>query len=63
MSTGATDGAALRNAGIATYGHSGMALDIDDLRMHGNNERVSASAFSDGREYLYRLVKVLSSKN
>jgi len=40
-----------------------MALDIDDLRMHGNNERVSASAFSDGREYLYRLVKVLSSKN
>ncbi len=63
MSTGATDGAPLRNAGIATYGHSGMALDIDDLRMHGNDERVSAKAFSDGREYLYRLVKVLSSKD
>lgn len=63
MSTGATDGAPLRNAGIATYGHSGMALDIDDLRMHGNDERVSAKAFSDGREYLYRLVTVLSSKD
>ncbi|MET3120663.1 acetylornithine deacetylase/succinyl-diaminopimelate desuccinylase-like protein [Oxalobacteraceae bacterium GrIS 2.11] len=63
MGTGATDGAALRNAGIPTYGHSGLAVDIDDMRMHGNDERVSTKAFSDGREYLYRLVKVLSSKN
>jgi len=63
MGTGATDGAALRNAGIPTYGHSGMALDIDDMRMHGNDERVSTKAFSDGRDYLYKLVKVLSSKN
>ena len=28
MSAGATDGSYLRNAGIPTYGHSGMAGDI-----------------------------------
>ena len=30
MSTGATDGAFLRNAGIPTYGHSGMAMEPGD---------------------------------
>ena len=31
MSAGATDGSYLRNAGIPTYGHSGLASDIDDV--------------------------------
>ena len=61
MSTGATDGSFLRNAGIPTYGHSGLAGDVDDVRIHGKDERVSVKAFDDGLEYLYRLVKMLSS--
>ena len=61
MSAGATDGRYLRNAGIPTYGHSGLAGDIDDNRIHGRDERVSVKAFDDGLEYLYRLVKALSS--
>ena len=61
MSTGATDGAFLRNAGIPTYGHGGLASDIDDNRAHGKDERVSVKAFEQGVEYLYRLVKALSS--
>src|SRR3984893_5113406 len=61
MSTGATDGSFLRNAGIATYGTSGLAGDIDDVRSHGRDERILVKSFSDGQEYLYRLVKVLST--
>ena len=60
MSAGATDGSFLRNAGIPTYGHSGLASDIDDVRAHGRDERVAVQAFDDGLEYLYRLVKMLS---
>jgi acetylornithine deacetylase/succinyl-diaminopimelate desuccinylase-like protein len=60
MSTGATDGSYLRNAGIPTYGHSGLAGDINDNRLHGKDERVLVKSFYEGNEYLYRLVKMLS---
>jgi acetylornithine deacetylase/succinyl-diaminopimelate desuccinylase-like protein len=60
MSTGATDGSYLRNAGIPTFGHSGLAADVDDIRLHGKDERVAVKAFYEGGEYLYRLVKRLS---
>jgi acetylornithine deacetylase/succinyl-diaminopimelate desuccinylase-like protein len=61
MTSGATDGSFLRNAGIPTYGHSGLALDIVDVRFHGKDERVPVKSFYDGLEYQYRLVKALSS--
>jgi len=60
MSTGATDGSFLRNAGILTYGHSGIANDVDDVRVHGRDERVPVNSFYDANEYLYRLVKELA---
>jgi acetylornithine deacetylase/succinyl-diaminopimelate desuccinylase-like protein len=60
MSTGGTDGMYLRNAGIPTFGHSGLAGDVDDNRIHGKDERVAVKAFYEGGEYLYRLVKRLS---
>jgi acetylornithine deacetylase/succinyl-diaminopimelate desuccinylase-like protein len=60
MSTGATDGSFLRNAGIPTYGHSGLPGDIDDVRAHGKDERVLIQGFYQGLEYQYRLVKALS---
>jgi acetylornithine deacetylase/succinyl-diaminopimelate desuccinylase-like protein len=62
MSSGATDGSFLRNAGIPTYGHSGLASDVDDVRAHGRDERVATKSFFDGQEYLYRLVKRLSGQ-
>lgn len=61
MSTGATDGRFLRNAGIPTYGHSGIAADMFDVRAHGKDERVAVKSFHDSRQYLYELVKRLSS--
>jgi acetylornithine deacetylase/succinyl-diaminopimelate desuccinylase-like protein len=60
MSTGATDGSYLRNAGIPTYGYSGLASDIADNRVHGRDERVLVNSFWQGQEYLYRLVKTLA---
>jgi acetylornithine deacetylase/succinyl-diaminopimelate desuccinylase-like protein len=60
MSTGGTDGSYLRNAGIPTYGHSGLAGDVDDVRAHGKDERVLVKSFFDGVEYQYRLVRALS---
>jgi acetylornithine deacetylase/succinyl-diaminopimelate desuccinylase-like protein len=60
MSAGATDGSYLRNAGIPTYGHSGLAGDLDDVRAHGRDERVLVKSFYHGQEYLYRLVKRLA---
>jgi acetylornithine deacetylase/succinyl-diaminopimelate desuccinylase-like protein len=60
MSTGATDGSYLRNAGIPTYGHSGLAGDINDFRAHGKDERILVKSLYEGDEYLYRLVKLLS---
>jgi acetylornithine deacetylase/succinyl-diaminopimelate desuccinylase-like protein len=61
MSTGATDGLYLRNARIPTYGVSGFFEDIDDTRAHGRDERLGVKQFYEGREFLYRLVKAVSS--
>jgi acetylornithine deacetylase/succinyl-diaminopimelate desuccinylase-like protein len=60
MSAGATDGRYLRNIGIPTYGHSGLAADIADNRAHGKDERVNVKAFADEERYLYELVKSLA---
>ena len=56
METGATDGAFLREAGIPTYGVSGVFIDVDDVRAHGRDERIIVSSFYDGVEYTYQLL-------
>ena len=63
MSTGASDGLRLRNAGIPVYGVSGLFGDVDDIRAHGKDERISVKAFYEGQKFLYKLVKVLSLGN
>jgi acetylornithine deacetylase/succinyl-diaminopimelate desuccinylase-like protein len=60
MSTGATDGAALRRAGIPVYGVSGVFDDVEDTRTHGRNERIRVSSYFEAQEFLYRLAKTLS---
>jgi acetylornithine deacetylase/succinyl-diaminopimelate desuccinylase-like protein len=60
MSTGATDGLFLRNAGIPVYGVSGIFGDVDDIRIHGQNERINIQSYFEGQEFLYRLTKALS---
>ena len=60
MSSGATDGLYLRNAGIPVYGVSGIFGDMDDVRAHGRDERIRIDHFHEGQEFLYRLVKALA---
>jgi acetylornithine deacetylase/succinyl-diaminopimelate desuccinylase-like protein len=62
MSTGATDGLYLRNAGIPTFGIDGTFGDIDDVRAHGKDERVGVKQYFEGLEFQYRLIKTLSSR-
>lgn len=57
MSTGATDGLYLRNAGIPVYAVSAIAEDPADLRAHGQDERIRIESYYDALEYWYRLVK------
>jgi acetylornithine deacetylase/succinyl-diaminopimelate desuccinylase-like protein len=61
METGATDGLFLRNAGMPVYGVGGIAYDVDDVRAHGRDERILVSAFNDGLEFLYRLMRTAAS--
>ncbi|HEX2140262.1 MAG TPA: M20/M25/M40 family metallo-hydrolase, partial [Woeseiaceae bacterium] len=60
MSTGATDGLFLRNAGIPVYAVSAIAEDPGDQRAHGQDERIRIESYYGALEYWYRLVKLLS---
>jgi len=61
MVMGATDGAYLRSAGIPCYGIQGFFVDRDDVRAHGRDERMGVQSFYEGQEFLYELVKQLTS--
>jgi acetylornithine deacetylase/succinyl-diaminopimelate desuccinylase-like protein len=61
MSTGASDGKALRSAGMPVYGISGMFGDVDDVRAHGKDERIGVQEFYEGVEFMYRFIKAVTS--
>jgi acetylornithine deacetylase/succinyl-diaminopimelate desuccinylase-like protein len=61
MSVGATDSLLFRAAGIPMYGVSGLFIDIDDVRAHAPDERIGVQAFHESAEFLYRLVRALST--
>lgn len=42
------------------YGVSGIFGDMDDVRVHGRDERIRIDHFHEGQEFLYRLVKALA---
>ncbi len=59
MSTGATDGAYFRAAGIPVYGVSGLFYSAPNA--HGMNEKIESEAFYQGLEFMYRLVRRLTT--
>ena len=61
MGTGATDSRFLRNAGIPSYGVSGLFVDAGDNRTHGRDERMGVKDLYAGRDFLHSLVKALST--
>ncbi len=60
LETGASDSLYLRGAGVPAYGVSGMFFDVDDVRAHGRDERVSVRSYFEGVEFMYRLLKALT---
>jgi acetylornithine deacetylase/succinyl-diaminopimelate desuccinylase-like protein len=62
METGATDGLFFRKLGIPTYGMGGTAADLDDIRAHGKDERIGVKDYYEGLEYVYQLIKTISSE-
>lgn len=59
MSVASTDGRFLNNAGIWTYGVSGMFAGAEGNGIHGLNEHLRAKSLYEGLEFLYRLGKKL----
>ncbi len=60
MSPGGTDGRFLNNAGIWTYGVSGMFHYPEGSNAHGLNERLPVKSLYEGQQFLYALAKRLS---
>ncbi|MBS0395023.1 MAG: M20/M25/M40 family metallo-hydrolase, partial [Proteobacteria bacterium] len=60
MSAGASDNVYFRRAGLRTYGVSGTAIEEDDSRAHGRDERVGVAAFYESLEFSYRLIRALA---
>jgi acetylornithine deacetylase/succinyl-diaminopimelate desuccinylase-like protein len=60
METGASDGKYTNEAGLPTYGINGIAIDIDDVREHGKDERLAVNSYYRGVEFYYRYLKLLS---
>ena len=61
MATGASDGIYTNAAGMPTYGVSGLALDRDDVRAHGKDERLGVESFYAGVDFYYRFLKAVVS--
>ncbi len=62
LQAGATDGEFTNGAGIPTYGVEPIFLGPDLGHIHGLNERVGVESLLEGREFLYRLVKIYAEE-
>lgn len=62
MATGASDGVYTMAAGLPTYGISGIAIDRDDIRAHGRDERVGVDSYYKGVDFYYRFLKTVTAE-
>jgi acetylornithine deacetylase/succinyl-diaminopimelate desuccinylase-like protein len=62
METGASDSIYTMNAGIPSYGINGVAIDRDDVRAHGKDERVKVESYDRGVEFYYEFLKALTTR-
>jgi acetylornithine deacetylase/succinyl-diaminopimelate desuccinylase-like protein len=63
MVTGSSDSIYTMYAGIPSYGISGVAVDRDDMRMHGKDERLKVDSYYTGVEFYYQFLKALTTAN
>jgi acetylornithine deacetylase/succinyl-diaminopimelate desuccinylase-like protein len=62
MAIGASDSRYTYAAGMPSFGISGVALDNNDVRAHGKDERLPIESFNTGVQFYYRYLKVLTSE-
>lgn len=57
MTAGATDGRFLMNAGVPTYGVSGMFAKSGETNAHGLNEKLRVQSLYEGQQFLEGIVR------
>jgi acetylornithine deacetylase/succinyl-diaminopimelate desuccinylase-like protein len=62
MSAGASDGVYTSAAGMPTYSLTGVAVDRDDERAHGRDERIGIESFYRGNQFFYRYLKAVAAQ-
>ncbi len=61
MVRGATDGAFLRQKGMAVYGVPIFAREGNESRSHGNDERITETSLNTGTELLWQIVVAVAA--
>jgi acetylornithine deacetylase/succinyl-diaminopimelate desuccinylase-like protein len=62
MENGASDSIYFAQAGIPCYGYSAIALERDDDRAHGQDERLPVDSYWKSLDFFYAFAKDLGSK-
>ena len=60
MSVGASDSIYTMQAGLPSYGIGGAAIEFNDDRMHGRDERLSVDSYYKSVEFFYLYLKALT---
>jgi acetylornithine deacetylase/succinyl-diaminopimelate desuccinylase-like protein len=60
MADGASDGVYTNAAGMPTYSISGIALETNDVRAHGKDERVPVESYFTAVDFYYQFLKTLT---
>ncbi len=61
MLIGASDSRYTNAVGMPSYGVAGIAIDVNDIRAHGKDERLPVQSFDTGVQFYYRFLKTLTS--
>ena len=62
MENGASDSIYFAQAGIPSYGYSAIALERDDERAHGQDERLPVDSYWKSLDFFYAFAKELGGK-
>jgi acetylornithine deacetylase/succinyl-diaminopimelate desuccinylase-like protein len=62
MAIGASDSRYAYAAGMPSFGIQGVALDNNDIRAHGKDERLPVQSFETGVRFYYHYLKALTSE-
>jgi acetylornithine deacetylase/succinyl-diaminopimelate desuccinylase-like protein len=62
METGASDSIYFAQAGIPSYGYSAIALERDDVRAHGRDERLPIDSYWKSLDFWYAFARKLGSE-